>query len=771
MELLSGVTLVNSSRRQTVANNYLQGKKYVAFYFSAHWCPPCRQFTPQLARAYSGAPARKGEVIFVSSDRSEEDMFSYMQESHGGWLAIDYKNSSLRSLLGSRLQVHGIPALVIVNLLDGSVLAQDGRAEISSYGPGAFATWDSLVSEIDTSVVDLIRKNDSTLMSSACDVLNRLLSNVIKDPHNMKYRSIKLENPKIAASLLNAEGAFEILFSVGFEESDGCLILPLNASIPLITAFRDKVKLILEGEKEEPEIIPTPIMTPASSANMQTSSVGQRVEPFKSKILQEVELCRTYEDSVNQTLALSCVPLEKFDEKSRKVLNSSSSSSEKPPEQGLLKDLTLMEIVLWFKSDFFKWFDAPVCSCEGGCPMEAMASGLPTPLESRDGAGAVERYKCPKCNSETRFPRYHAKPTKLLETREGRCGEWANCFALIARSCGYEVRRVLDWTDHVWVEVYSEHQGRWIHVDPCEGIIDKPLLYESGWNKELSYVIASSIHEVMDVTPRYVKDMKVTKKRKRNLVSEKWLSDTIGDITEDLMGQLPKEVKEQAIQRRVKELVELMKERSPDVSNASLPGRQSGSSAWRLQRGEMGKLHKSNVWTPNQKECQSKVFELSYDIVCDEYIRGKDERISGWLNGLSDMKDIFRKEESDWKMVYLARQESCSSGKLTWEFDLSETSLSIKSIELRVESKTYENGRVLWQLCGNNLCLIPSPATTLNSEALSGAKKVTLTASLSGGSGPHAWQHAQVFRFPIKEESPGTGLAIKIIMQEDSSSS
>lgn len=70
-------------------------------------------------------------------------------------------------------------------------------------------------------------------------------------------------------------------------------------------------------------------------------------------------------------------------------------------------------------------------------------------------ASIVEIYKCKLCSSIVRFPRYN-DPKKLLETRSGRCGEWANCFTLMCKALNYETRYVLDFTDHVWTEVKNK---------------------------------------------------------------------------------------------------------------------------------------------------------------------------------------------------------------------------------------------------------------------------------------------------------------------------
>merc|ERR1711998_699804 len=76
----------------------LAGKGAVAFYFSAHWCPPCRGFTPKLAEWYTKDLKAKGlEVVFVSSDREESAFNEYFGEQP--WLALDYKDRDLKAAL------------------------------------------------------------------------------------------------------------------------------------------------------------------------------------------------------------------------------------------------------------------------------------------------------------------------------------------------------------------------------------------------------------------------------------------------------------------------------------------------------------------------------------------------------------------------------------------------------------------------------------------------------------------------------------------------
>ena len=63
-------------------------------YFSAHWCPPCRNFTPKLATFYENCKKMENilEIIFVSSDRDEEGFEEYFGEMP--WLALPYDSKT-----------------------------------------------------------------------------------------------------------------------------------------------------------------------------------------------------------------------------------------------------------------------------------------------------------------------------------------------------------------------------------------------------------------------------------------------------------------------------------------------------------------------------------------------------------------------------------------------------------------------------------------------------------------------------------------------------
>merc|ERR1712232_31442 len=107
----------------------LQGKKQIGLYFSAHWCPPCRGFTPQLAQWYTKDLKDKGlEVVFVSSDRDDKAFQDYFGEMP--WLALPFENRAAKDQLSKQYGIQGIPSFVILDE-DGSVVTTDGRTVVS----------------------------------------------------------------------------------------------------------------------------------------------------------------------------------------------------------------------------------------------------------------------------------------------------------------------------------------------------------------------------------------------------------------------------------------------------------------------------------------------------------------------------------------------------------------------------------------------------------------------------------------------------------------
>jgi len=128
------------ANKKTASVDELTGKK-IGVYFSAHWCPPCRAFTPKLVDFYNvlKKEEKSFEIVFVSLDRNRKAMYHYMKDTDMPWLALPHGDKRQKKL-SSKYNVRGIPKLVILNK-GGELITEDGRGDVTAHGVAAYNKW------------------------------------------------------------------------------------------------------------------------------------------------------------------------------------------------------------------------------------------------------------------------------------------------------------------------------------------------------------------------------------------------------------------------------------------------------------------------------------------------------------------------------------------------------------------------------------------------------------------------------------------------------
>ncbi|XP_075068456.1 peptide-N(4)-(N-acetyl-beta-glucosaminyl)asparagine amidase [Mixophyes fleayi] len=608
----------------------------------------------------------------------------------------------------------------------------------------------------DSSAVTELCRNGRQVFMDASQLLLTYADNILRSPSEEKYRSIRIGNTAFSTRLLPVPGAVECLFEMGFEEGETHLVFPKKASVEKLRKVRDRIaserNKQLNGsstpvpEAKSPQLAPNPSLTSrpqqATDDKQATSTFLASEITFFKTLQSNFQHVQVYELPELQQKAREQIPISELKERAKeKLLQAKSLDSDTTVNED---DFLMLELLRWFKEDFFHWVNSLPCGLCGN-ETEAKESIAPSAEDLRWGANRVENHYCKNCQHINRFPRYN-DPEKLLQTRRGRCGEWANCFTLCCRAVGLEARYVWDSTDHVWTEVFSSSQNRWLHCDPCENACDKPLLYEVGWGKKLSYIVAFSNDEVVDVTWRYsCKHEDVILRRKE--VRESWLRETITGFNKTRQQSLTELRKKELLGRLIVEIVEFMSPKTPKPGE--LGGRVSGSLAWRVARGESDLNSKSVIFVPSETEKAAKRFHLQYNIVenCYTRVSNQNEVITSWENGVWLAESLCRKVENDWKMVYLARREESPSARIGWKFECSSVGLRVENISIRTSSETFHSGIIKWKLYSLETQVEVNADKNLYSypEFLN-ASEVILEAELSGGEGSEAWQHTQLFR-------------------------
>lgn len=603
--------------------------------------------------------------------------------------------------------------------------------------------------------VDMLRTNNDDIRYNAESALFSTCCHILTNPDNMKYRRVFLSDPVVLNQLLPAIGAIECLLEAGFVEDTDCFFLPRNASLKRIEALTDTLQRSLSYGSSK---INDPFEQALSIAETQSERL------FFVRALSQYQLVTSYEDPALQEKARSVIPLIELEiatmtriRKIQKYIKLNSGNTEASSNEKLcaetdisVKNLFLLELMHWFKYKFFTWVDSPMCpECKCECVYEKTENS-PDPKCLR-----VEYHRCNQCNQVVTFPRY-SDPEILLKLRRGRCGEWANVFTLLCRSLGYDARLIWDETDHAWTEVYNITEWKWIHLDSCENVMDQPLMYEKGWRKKLSYVIAYSRDEVEDVTSRYTQNLPDVMQR-RKLCSE----GNLLRFMQTLNASHHSARRRNLSVRRALVYVNRLKQQEQE--DDSYGGRTSGSHAWKLARGEITEESSSKSYTWNVSK-YGKSFSLSYCIVTDTYsikdhTGSESETKDGWLEGVYRVEgDVFRKVEDDWKIAYLARSPGQTEGKVQWCFEAKNPKLRIRSFKLRTKDKVFHEGNTSWKLESfrtkekSGRSFVINDCSDYYTEDLNESQRLILTATVSGSSGEVAWQHAQLFRQSLNDE-------------------
>lgn len=96
---LIGETVIKGEGGEVFESTRFEGNgKVLGLYFSAHWCPPCRAFTPQLAEWYKNVKKSSNgdnfDIVFLSSDRDATGFNEYFKEMP--WYAVPYADRDIK---------------------------------------------------------------------------------------------------------------------------------------------------------------------------------------------------------------------------------------------------------------------------------------------------------------------------------------------------------------------------------------------------------------------------------------------------------------------------------------------------------------------------------------------------------------------------------------------------------------------------------------------------------------------------------------------------
>ncbi|KAI6655170.1 Nucleoredoxin [Oopsacas minuta] len=169
--------IVDNQGNTFLPDEVINGKS-VSLFFSAHWCPPCKRFTPILLDLYQlvNKNEKKLEIIFFSLDRNLDEYNQYFATLPFKGLPFDVKKTKK---MARRFFISGIPALVmmndkmeVLNLNARTHIELDPTAKLFPWKAGIFgqmkSTHDAAYAIAHPSVIYAPNTNEGEIEEAKC---------------------------------------------------------------------------------------------------------------------------------------------------------------------------------------------------------------------------------------------------------------------------------------------------------------------------------------------------------------------------------------------------------------------------------------------------------------------------------------------------------------------------------------------------------------------------------------------------------------------------
>ncbi|KAJ7380428.1 Peptide-N(4)-(N-acetyl-beta- glucosaminyl)asparagine amidase [Desmophyllum pertusum] len=358
------------------------GNRLVVVDFNASWCGPCRMMAP----IFANLSVKYSAAVFLTVDVDKCKRTAATQGIRAMPTFFFYKN---RKKVDEMQGANPTGLEDRINQWIGGAVEPD-NVTVDPKRVATGRSWDCFEQLLD---------NPAEVFMDASQLLLKFAFNIINNPDNPKYRTIRVGNKIFQSRLLPVNGAVECLFAVGFQERGDQLVCPPGELLENMLILQDTLndeqsrrsgaqapgptaKPTTTRDNQPPGIVPG--CSQPSIVSKPASSSSDKEKDFLLRLQSSLQHVLLYEDPDLQRRAYNMIPVAELKEKPRRPVK----------KQGREE----------------RWVDKPSCP---SCGSLTFPVGVvpPTPEEMSWGAGNVESYKCQNCGKKPAWEGVASGPT------------------------------------------------------------------------------------------------------------------------------------------------------------------------------------------------------------------------------------------------------------------------------------------------------------------------------------------------------------------------